>query len=67
MSMSYCKGDIVFSCDSCPDTLEPGTSNFDSARNALYRASWKAYKIGDEWRHRCDTCVESGSKQRRKA
>lgn len=58
MTLSYSKGDIVFSCDSCPDAIEPGTSNFEAARNFLYREGWKAYKIGGIWLHKCDTCVD---------
>jgi hypothetical protein len=58
MSLSYDHGDIVFSCDSCPEVLPTGTSNFDSARNALKRAHWKAEKNRgtDEWMHRCPEC-----------
>lgn len=58
MTLSYCKGDIIFSCDSCPDAIETGTSNFEAARNVLYRQGWKAYKSGETWRHRCDTCLD---------
>lgn len=63
MTLSYSKGDIVFSCDSCPEAVDTGTSSFEAARNFLYRAGWKTYKAGDVWRHRCDNCLEKPRKR----
>jgi hypothetical protein len=60
MSVTYDHGDIVFQCDSCRETLETGTSNFDAARNLLRRAHWKPFRNsnprGDEWLHACAAC-----------
>lgn len=56
MTLSYSKGYIVFSCDSCPEAIDTGTSSFAAARNFLHRQGWKAFKSGEMWRHRCDTC-----------
>lgn len=60
-------GNIVFSCDSCGEVLETGTSDFGSARNMLRRASWKPKKIGDDWVHACPGCQKSGDGRRRVA
>lgn len=65
MTLDYIRGDIYFSCDSCPETLETDTSNFHSARNVLFRNDWKAYKSGETWRHRCDTCIENAATKRK--
>ncbi len=57
MSLTQDHGDHVFQCDSCGETLETNTSNFDSARNALKRAHWKPHKNPqNEWRHYCPQC-----------
>lgn len=58
MTLSYSKGDIVFSCDSCPEALDTGTSSFVAALNFLYRQGWKAFRSGEMWRHRCDACFD---------
>lgn len=60
MSLTYDHGDIVFQCDSehCHETLETGTSNFDSARNVLRRAQWKPLRLNatGDWHHACPQC-----------
>jgi len=50
------KGEFVFECDMCGNTLETGTSNFEAARNLLRRERWVAYKSNDDWKHLCDAC-----------
>jgi hypothetical protein len=58
MSLTRDHGDIVFECDSCRDTLETRTANFEAARNLLKRAHWQPYrrKDSDDWSHRCHAC-----------
>jgi hypothetical protein len=50
------KGEIVFCCDVCGETLEARTSNFDEANNLLKLEGWRAIKRGEEWDHYCDEC-----------
>ncbi len=49
-------GDIIFECDSCGDTLESDTGNFESAINIIRREGWKASKVGSDWIHTCHKC-----------
>lgn len=49
-------GDLVFECDSCSETLESETSDFNSAWNRAKREGWRARKIGTEWVHECSHC-----------
>lgn len=49
-------GKIVFECDSCGDTLETETKEFDEALAQLRRENWKAAKFGDVWQHLCNEC-----------
>ena len=52
-------GNIWFECDTCPETLDTGTSDFDSARNLLRREGWRTSKVGTEWVHACSNCSEA--------
>lgn len=49
-------GDLVFECDTCGETLESGTSDFNSAWNQAKRDGWRAKKVGTEWVHECPNC-----------
>lgn len=59
MSVERQYGDIIFTCNTCDDTLETGTSNFDAALSALRQAGWYASKKGDTWIHVCHDCKNS--------
>lgn len=60
-------GDIVFECDSCPESLETETDDFQEAKAELQRAGWKTYNQGGEWCHSCPACLEDfKAKQRDK-
>lgn len=61
MTLHHTKGDIVFECDACNDTLETATSNFDSARNILRMEHWQARKVGDVWSHYCEGCSKEAA------
>jgi len=52
------KGDFVFECDGCGETLVTHTSNFDAARNMLRLAGWQPRKntTTQEWEHYCSSC-----------
>ena len=69
MSTTRIHGRVVFSCDECAETFEPGTSDFDEARSMLENAEWRTAKIDGEWYHFCETCPpplrRQGGDQRR--
>ena len=52
------RGQFIFECDVCGDTLETEQHNFEQAKTALDAAEWKARKIGSEWIHYCGDCGE---------
>jgi len=54
--MDQQKGNFVFECDPCGETLETNTANFNAALNMLKREGWKARKIDDVWTHKCEKC-----------
>ena len=56
MTMERIHGDFEFECDGCHEVLPTETSNFDSARNVLARAGWRARKILGDWQHFCPRC-----------
>lgn len=49
-------GKIIFECDSCDETLETETKDFDDARLMLESEGWKARNIADVWLHGCPKC-----------
>lgn len=49
-------GKFVVECDSCGETLQTDTKDFDEAREAMRLASWKVRKIGRDWIHGCPEC-----------
>jgi hypothetical protein len=57
MTVDRQKGNIIFECDACNETLETNTSNWDAAMNMLRHGGWKARKEDEEWVHYCDKCV----------
>lgn len=50
------KGNIIFECDTCADTLDTGTGSFDAALNQLRRDGWRAQLVAGEWVHWCQKC-----------
>lgn len=63
MSLDRIKGDIVWTCDECDDTLETSTDDFAEARNDLRAAGWATTKEGEDWVHKCPDCKPSGAGQ----
>lgn len=49
-------GEVVFECDGCDDTLEPGTDDFGQARDELKAEHWQTRKDGEAWNHYCPAC-----------
>jgi Zn finger protein HypA/HybF involved in hydrogenase expression len=57
MSVEWVKGEVVFTCDACDDTLETGEDDFSTARAVYRREGWANRKLAeDEWENRCPTC-----------
>jgi ribosomal protein L37AE/L43A len=52
-------GKLVWECDTCLETFEPDTGDFNEASAAAKRDGWKAAKVGDVWVHACPDCQES--------
>jgi hypothetical protein len=53
---------IVYECDSCDETLETDTRDFDDARAMFRQEGWRAQRpVGNEWVHKCPECVEKNS------
>lgn len=56
------RGQIVFECDACGDTLDTDTREFDEA-NALRREEgWLAEKVGRDWVHFCSDRCKRGAR-----
>lgn len=58
MSMQRIHGEVSFECNSCGETFEMGSENFDITWNAAKRDGWTAKKIGNDWIHTCNECNE---------
>ncbi len=58
MSITRDNGEVVFNCDKCPEIVETGEEDFQEAFAGAKSEGWRAVKIGNEWEHRCPTCVE---------
>lgn len=50
------RGDIVFECDGCDETLETAVEDFALANSLRKTENWSAEKVGDEWLHLCPSC-----------
>lgn len=52
------KGQIIFECNECGETLDTGTGDFDAAKAKLDAEEWKASKEPNmaEWDHTCPDC-----------
>ena len=49
-------GKIVIECDSCDETFEIGSDDFNETWGAAKREGWRSRKIGSEWVHGCPKC-----------
>lgn len=47
------KGQYVFECDACGDTLETDTDDFNEANTSRRDFGWLAEKVGRDWLHFC--------------
>lgn len=47
------KGQIIFECDSCDETLETETNDLAEANACRKREGWGASQIGNDWIHAC--------------
>lgn len=56
MSQDKIKGDIVFICDDCDDTLETETSDFEEANDIRIDSGWRAFRDHSNWMHVCPDC-----------
>lgn len=51
-------GNGSFHCDTCPEAIATGESDFKLARIAARREGWKTYKGPDkQWAHSCPSCA----------
>lgn len=50
------RGEIAFSCDGCPETLETGTLQARDAQRIRERSGWSAVMVRGEWQHLCEEC-----------
>jgi hypothetical protein len=64
MSVERVKGELVFTCDECDDTLETGTDEFAEGLQELKDAGWGTGRTGTTWVHRCPTCQPPGWRSR---
>lgn len=49
-------GACCFECDSCADSLETLSRDFDAAWGSAKAIGWQTLKIGDVWIHACPDC-----------
>lgn len=56
MSSERIKGEVVFTCDTCEETLETDVSDFDEANAARRSAGWGARLGAEGWEHICADC-----------
>lgn len=49
-------GNLVFECDSCSETFEAESKDFNTAWSAAKAEGWTATKNGDFWLHGCPEC-----------
>lgn len=59
MSVDRIKGEVVFICNGCDDTLETGTRNYGEAHEVRKDESWSAIPpepLMDNWQHFCPDC-----------
>lgn len=59
-------GNGSFHCDTCPEAIATGESDFTLALIAARRKGWKTYKGPDQkWAHSCPSCAEDYVRERK--
>ena len=49
-------GALIFECDTCSETYEPETKDFNEAWAKAKGDGWRATRVGDIWTHSCPQC-----------
>lgn len=63
MSVERIKGEVVFTCDRCDETLETGETDFNDARDRLEEEGWRTVippRGSQDWRHYCSHACFTG-------
>ena len=60
MTVDRQHGKMVFSCDSCSETIEPDDSTWAEAWSQVKAEGWTARQIVGEWMHFCEKCSRTG-------
>lgn len=56
MSTDRQHGKLVFVCDTCPETYEGESGEWNEVWAKAKDDGWRAVKMGAEWEHRCGRC-----------
>lgn len=59
MSTDRIHGEVVFTCDSCPEDLSSTETNFEQALVILREAGWALRRQHGEWTHECPDCASA--------
>lgn len=49
-------GKIVIECDSCSETFDGDSDEWETVWPAAKREGWRTRKIANEWLHGCPKC-----------
>lgn len=49
--------EISFTCDTCGETENSRTDEFNAAWADAKEDGWKTQKVGNDWVHTCPTCA----------
>ncbi len=50
------RGEIIYECDGCDETIETGERDWPDAMACFRREGWRAEKVGEDWTHLCPRC-----------
>ena len=56
MSIERQYGKIIFICDTCEESLETKTDDWNEARAKMQAEGWRSKKYGVDWVHGCERC-----------
>jgi hypothetical protein len=56
MTTHVVKGQVVFSCDDCPETYEPDEGDFGTAWALARGLGWRTRQRDGKWQHSCPDC-----------
>jgi hypothetical protein len=59
MSIDRQHGFIIIACETCSETFEGESNEWNEVWPAAKTEGWTAKKIGKEWEHRCPECRDS--------